>query len=79
MFPSRQYPPQPWQRKAEQPAGRLSHFSGDFQWQDAAQQQYQPDEDAPTANREPKMLSQPCPCCGGRMIEIGRASCRERV
>ena len=56
MFPSRQYPPQPWQRKAEQPAGRLSHFSGDFQWQDAAQQQYQPDEDAPTANREPKTL-----------------------
>jgi hypothetical protein len=22
MFPSRQYPPQPWQRKAEQPARR---------------------------------------------------------
>jgi hypothetical protein len=36
----------------------------------AAPQPRQPDQDAPTANREPKMLSQPCPCCGGRMIVI---------
>jgi hypothetical protein len=36
----------------------------------AAPQPRQPDQDAPTANGEPKMLSQPCPCCGGRMIVI---------
>jgi hypothetical protein len=30
----------------------------------------QPDQDAPTNDGKPKMLSHPCPCCGGRMIVI---------
>jgi hypothetical protein len=32
----------------------------------------QPDQDAPTDDSEPKILAQPCPCCGGRMIIIER-------
>jgi len=30
----------------------------------------QPKQDAPTDDDKPKMLSQPCPCCGGRMLVI---------
>jgi hypothetical protein len=30
----------------------------------------QPDEDAKSADDEPKTLASPCPCCGGRMIII---------
>jgi hypothetical protein len=30
----------------------------------------QPDEDATSADNEPPALSNPCPCCGGRMIII---------
>jgi hypothetical protein len=32
----------------------------------------QPDQDAPIDDSEPKILAQPCPCCGGRMIIIER-------
>jgi hypothetical protein len=32
----------------------------------------QHDQDAPADDSEPKILAQPCPCCGGRMIIIER-------